>query len=148
MPLKIGEVTRVQLHQRRHGARIVGRQPALAGKREVGRDRRPGVDLGSQLIERRAPFDAHGRDRRGAELIGDGSGAPARSKTKDASQRVTNRTAFANASPPGASPFRARLILGALDVGSVFGHDHDPRVPTPICGGTAVRTPLERIAGL
>ena len=64
----------VELHQRRHGARIAGREPALAGKREGGRDRRPGVDLGSQLIEGRTPFDAHGRDRRRAELIGDSSG--------------------------------------------------------------------------
>ncbi len=61
---------RVQLHQRRRRTGIPGRHPSLAGEGEVCGDRRLGADLGAKLIENRAPFDAHGRDRRGSELVG------------------------------------------------------------------------------
>ena len=142
---------RVELHQRRRRTRIRARDPPLAGKGEGGGDRRLGVDLGAQLIERRAPFDAHGRDRGGPEFFGASEGAAGEKQRKAASQTrdEAGQLSYPNASPPGAALCVAsRLILCALDVGAVFGHDHDPRVPRPTCGGTAVRTPLERIAGL
>ena len=47
-----------------------GGHPPLAGEGEGGCDRRLGADFGAELIERRAPFDADGRDRRGAEFFG------------------------------------------------------------------------------
>ena len=60
---------RVELHQRRHRARIPARCPPLAGKGEGGRNRRLGIDLQAELILHRAPLDPDGRDRRGAELV-------------------------------------------------------------------------------
>ena len=50
----------VQLHQRGRCARIPCRHAPLAGEREAGGDRRPGADLGAELIDNRPPFDADG----------------------------------------------------------------------------------------
>src|ERR1700687_2018633 len=55
-------------------------------------------------------------------------GVPATSRNDEASKRATNRTAFVlNASPPGAQCVPCSLVLCALDVRPVLGHDHDPR---------------------
>jgi hypothetical protein len=60
---------RVELEQRRHRARIGAASRRWPENVKAAR-RRLRVDLGSELIERRAPFDADGRDRRRSEFVG------------------------------------------------------------------------------
>ena len=104
-PVEEGRGQRVQLHQCGRRTRIVGRHPPLAGEGEGRSDGRPGVDLGAELIEHRAPFDADGRDRGGAEFLG----AKRRRRPPDAQQQSRqpsaerNRSAvFPNATPPAS----------------------------------------------
>ena len=61
----------VELHQRRHRARVRRRHPLLDGEAEGGGGRRPAAYFGAKLVERGAPFDAHRRDRGGMEFVGD-----------------------------------------------------------------------------
>ncbi len=77
---------RVQLHQRRCCARIERGQPALAGECEDGRDSGPGVDLGSELIERGAPFDPDRRNGRGAKFVGYGDDRSGKKETQRCQQ--------------------------------------------------------------
>jgi hypothetical protein len=68
IPGKIGEVTALSCtsagRERRSEA---GTRRWLA---KVRRETIAGADLGTKLIEDRAPFDAHGRDRRRSEFLG------------------------------------------------------------------------------
>ena len=60
---------RVELHQRRHRARIVARHRTAGREDEVARDRGTAVDLGAELVERCAPIDAQRRERGAAEFV-------------------------------------------------------------------------------
>jgi hypothetical protein len=91
------------LHQRRPRTRIERKEPALARKREVGRDSRLGVDLGAELIENGVPLDTDGRNRRGSEFVG-AQQAVAGSEREQGCQGVRNEPERKTADSPFLSP--------------------------------------------
>ena len=122
-----GAGQRVQLHQCGRRTRIVGRHPPLAGEGKRRGDGRSGVDLGAELIEHRAPFDADGRDRGGAEFLGrnaDGAGQAQQRRRQPTPNQPVSR--IPQCQPPASFHCRGlSLILCAFDVRPVFRHYHD-----------------------
>ena len=108
MPGKIGEVIAFSCTSAGVERGSQRGHPALARKGEGGRDRGLGVDLGAQLIEHGAPFDADGRDRRCPEFLGDAPATIAAgksSKQKAASQRASEADSLGTQCvAPGALP--------------------------------------------
>ena len=120
---------RVQLDECRHRTRVKGAGTTTpAGEGKSGGDRRLAVDVGSELIEHRAPFDAHRGDRRCPEFVGGSRDHAGRKQTESCQPKREQADSLrSQCIAPLARAPDAVLVLGALHVGAVFGHDHDPR---------------------
>ena len=89
MPAKICDVTALSCINAGVERGSEAGNPALARKRESGRDGGLRADLGAELIENGAPFDMHRRDRRRSEFVGE-QGTLACRKQQERCQRRRN----------------------------------------------------------
>ena len=103
---------RVQLHQSRHRTRIGCGQPPAPRKGEVGCDRSLRVDLGPELVQHRAPFDANSGNRGRAEFFGDKicrTGGEQREGRQQKRNEPCNSSSQ-SAAPDGRNPQRFSLV--------------------------------------